>query len=481
MTERIRNRQLLEKLTDEESAVRQHVRGAKCLAFGGMGGQSVPKLIPSAMLSLRGELGETGLTVLNGGGATASFEKFVNGIDVARRYYYLSGSESREKVNSGRVSFFDYWVAEYSRMLREGGIPAGSPIDVAVIEATGITEEGGIVPSLSVDASMAMVHASRKVIVEINTAKPELMGLHDLYLPIHGEPIEIRSVMDRVGRDCMTIQASKIAAVVTGETREEVAGSYSRVSGDDLEIADRLSTVLDSELSWKGFDSPLQLGAGPIASAVIEKIDRESLQIWSEIIPSRWTAYLGSKVKCVSASAVYTLPGEQHYTDAFLDDFGSFDGSIVLRPNEITNSGELISRLGVVAVQPAISIDIFGGANVSHIGGRIHNGVGGSGDFTRSARTTILALPSATSDCSVSRIVPMLANVDIPKQDADMVVTEQGVADLRGLGPAERANLIIDRCSHPAFKDRLQRYLSRALERKQHLPFDPSLAAQWMG
>lgn len=480
MSDRIRNSELEGKLTDEESAVRKHIITAHSIAFGGMGGQSVPKLIPRAMLEQKDELDGKALTILTGGGGTASFEKAMNNIDVARRYYYLSGKDFREKVNEGKAKFFDFWVGEYSHMIRRRLVPSSDGIDVTVIEVTGIGENGEIIPSLSVDTSMAMVQASKKVILEINTEKPVLRGLHDMYLSSIGEPIPITGVLDRAGKPYLTIPESKIAAIVMGNTREEEAGSYSSVSAGDLVIAERISAVVDEELSKEKFPIPLQLGAGPIASAVIEKMDREQLDIWSEIIPSRWTSFIGSKVKGISASAIYTLPGEQKYTDAFLEGYSDFGGEIILRTNEITNSSEVIARLGLIAVQQAISMDIFGAANVSHIGGKIYNGVGGSGDFTRSARTTILALSSATSNGKFSKIVPMLPNVDIPKQDIDIVVTDQGSADLRGLSPVERARLIIERCSHPNFREDLSSYLEKALKNPQHIPFEPDEAARWM-
>ncbi len=445
-----------------------------------MGGQAVPKLIPRAMMNLSDELRDRPFTVMTGGSGTPSFEEAISALNVNRRYYYLSGGEFRRRVNKGEVDFFDFWVSEYSRLVRRRIIPSPEGIDVTVLEVTGIGENGEIIPSLSVDSSMALVEASSRVILEVNTGKPVLEGLHDMYLSEQGVPIPISNVMDRAGKPYMKIPDSKIAAIVVDSAEEEAGGSYRKVGGNDAAVAENVSEVIENELGSSVKATPLQLGAGSVSSAIVERLDMESIKIWSEIIPSKWTAFIGSKISEISASSIYTLPGEDRYTEDFLDNFKSVRKNIVLRPNEITNSSEVIARLGVVSVQQAISIDIFGAANVSHIGGKIYNGVGGSGDFTRAAGTTVLALSSVTADTRHSKIVPMLPVVDIPKQDVDFVVTEQGIADLRALNPVNRARAVISNCSHPAFRERLSAYLEKALKNPQHVPVNPPDALEWM-
>ena len=92
------------------------------------------------------------------------------------------------------------------------------------------------------------------------------------------------------------------------------------------------------------------------------------------------------------------------------------------------------------------------------------NGIGGSGDFARNARLGIFVTKSYAKGGAISSIVPMASHVDHTEHDVDVIVTEQGIADLRGLAPKERAALIIENCAHPDFKDQLRDYYNRAVE-----------------
>ena len=113
---------------------------------------------------------------------------------------------------------------------------------------------------------------------------------------------------------------------------------------------------------------------------------------------------------------------------------------IVLRPQEITNHPGIIRRLGLITMNTALEVDIYGHANSTHVlGTQMMNGIGGSGDFTRNAYLSIFMCPSVAKGGKISTIVPMVTHVDHNEHSVQVVVTEQGLADLRGLGPIERA------------------------------------------
>ena len=176
---------------------------------------------------------------------------------------------------------------------------------------------------------------------------------------------------------------------------------------------------------------------------------------------------------------MYLLPGDERVLDELFADLDRLRKHVVLRPYDVTNSLEVIARLNVVTVQQAIEVDVFGGANTSHVGRNAHNGVGGSQDFTRAARLVVVAMASTAAGDRYSRIVPLLSSPDIPRQDVDVLVTEQGHADLRGLSPRERAERIIDRCSHPRFREDLWAYYRAAKEAGGHLPFSLEAASRF--
>ncbi|EWM46029.1 citrate lyase, alpha subunit family protein [Bordetella holmesii 70147] len=150
-------------------------------------------------------------------------------------------------------------------------------------------------------------------------------------------------------------------------------------------------------------------------------------------------------------------------TAQYLDDYRD---RLVLRPQEISNAPEIVRRLGLIAINTALEFDIYGNVNSTHVGGtHMMNGIGGSGDFARNAHLAIFVSKSVAKDGEVSSVVPMWPHVDHNEHDVDILVTECGLADLRGLSPRERAQAVIANCVHPTYRAALQDYYDRACER----------------
>ena len=143
----------------------------------------------------------------------------------------------------------------------------------------------------------------------------------------------------------------------------------------------------------------------------------------------------------------------------------------------------MIRRLGVIALNTPIEVDIYGNVNSTHLSGtRMMNGLGGSGDFTRNARISIFATESIVlGDNSISCIVPMVSHVDQTEHDVCVIVTEQGVADLRWKTPRERAELIIENCAHPDYRPQLREYFENACRTSpgKHTPHNLKEALSW--
>ena len=480
MSDRIRSKALRARVMDADEAVERFVPERGSIAFSCMAGSSLAKEVPEALARSADAGRRYELTLLTGGATTARFEACAARLGVRRRFPYLSEG-ARKAVNEGSVEFFDCRIGEYPDLVRRGTFTGGGPVDVAVVEATAIDERGHLIPGLSVDAMAAFVDASRRVIVEVNERKPDLTGLHDLYRVRPGVPIPIRGVRDRVGRPFISIPASRVAAVVRTDRGDEPSGAYSATVPTDFRIAEVLATFLEAELAadaWGGRFA-LQLGAGPLAAALMDALPFRGADVWTEGIPARWATVLGERVRGISTTAMYGLPGDGDVTEDLVKRLDAILEHVVLRPYEVTNSLEVIARLNVVTVQQAIEVDVFGGVNASHIRGDAHNGVGGSQDFTRAARLVVVAMPSTAAGDRFSRIVPIVSSPDIPRQDVDVLVTEQGVADLRGLSVRERAEAIIDRCTHPRFRDDLWAYFRKAKEAGGHLPFSLEAALRF--
>ena len=163
-------------------------------------------------------------------------------------------------------------------------------------------------------------------------------------------------------------------------------------------------------------------------------------------------------------------------------DMARYRDRMILRPQEISNHPELVRRLGCIAMNGLIEADIYGNVNSTHImGSRIQNGIGGSGDFARNAFVSIFMTPSTAKGGAISAIVPQVSHVDHITQDVQVLVTEQGLADLRGLAPKQRAALIIEKCAHPDFRPMLEDYYARALVSSygKHAPSLLTEALSW--
>ena len=147
----------------------------------------------------------------------------------------------------------------------------------------------------------------------------------------------------------------------------------------------------------------------------------------------------------------------------------------------MSNHPEVVRRLGILAINGMVEADIYGNVNSTHVMGTdIINGIGGSGDFARNGYICFFVRPSIAKGGDISGIVPMVSHVDHTEHDTQILVTEQGLADLRGLSPRQRAKVIIENCAHPDYKDELRSYFERACAEAQgHTPHILSEALSW--
>jgi len=107
------------------------------------------------------------------------------------------------------------------------------------------------------------------------------------------------------------------------------------------------------------------------------------------------------------------------------------------------------------------------------------NGIGGSGDFARNAYLSIFATKATAKGGKVSSIVPMVSHVDHTEHDVDIIVTEYGLADLRGLAPRERAEVIIEKCVAEPYRTMLRAYVAEAQLRGGQTPHVLEEAFAW--
>lgn len=216
---------------------------------------------------------------------------------------------------------------------------------------------------------------------------------------------------------------------------------------------------------------------GNVANAVLyglgENPEIPEFQMYTEVIQDA-VMTLMEEGKCKFASTC-ALTFSDDAMLHFMDNIDFFRDKIVMRPGEISNSPEIVRRLGLIAMNTALEADIFGNVNSTHVlGTKMMNGIGGSADFSRNAYLSIFSCPSIQKGGMISTIVPMVSHLDHSEHSVKILATEQGVADLRGKGPIQRAQTIIENCVHPDYKQLMWDYLK--LSKGGHTPHDLTAA-----
>ena len=399
------------------------------------------------------------------------------------RLPYNSDPIAREKINRGEMDYFDMHLSQVAPMAWQGFL---GPLDTAVIEVTGITADGGLIPSSSIGNNKTWLDRASRVILEVNRwQNPALEGMHDIYygtaLPPHRVPIPLIRPSDRIGEPILRCDPDKIVAIVETDTPDRNL-PFTAPDAAALAIAGHLLEFLRHEVAVGRLPAtllPIQSGVGNIANAVLTGLvdgPFSGMTAYTEVIQDGMLDLLDAgKLDIASATAFSLSPDAAHRINA---DMARYRGRMILRPQEISNHPELIRRLGCIAMNALIEADIYGNVNSTHImGSRIQNGIGGSGDFARNAYVSIFMTPSTARGGAISTIVPQASHVDHITQDVQVIVTEQGLADLRGLSPKQRAKLIIERCAHPAYRPLLADYYERALKGSYGLQ-SPSLLGE---
>lgn len=373
----------------------------------------------------------------------------------------------KNAINSGLVEYLDTPLGSFHQSIRSGEF--GS-LDMAIIEAVGITEEGNLIPSYRVGDIPNFAQAAKQLIIQLNTFYPlEFDGMHDIFLPQNPpnrKSIPISRVDDRIGTSYISVNAEKIKYIVLSDVPEPI-DLDNTVDETSRKISQNLLSFFRQEISNCRLPRnllPIEIGFGAIPSAFLGELANSEfaeLEFYSAILNDRILDLIDQgKVRAASSSHLLLSPqGEQR----LIKKLSLYKKHLVLRPIEIADCPEIIMRLGILALNGAIEVDIYGHANSSHImAGDVVSGIGGAIDFALNAYLSIILLPSITKDGKISCIVPMVSHVDIPEHGVDIIVTEQGMADLRGLVPKERAERIINCCAHPMYKPLLRDYLRRA-------------------
>ncbi|WP_026995469.1 succinate CoA transferase [Flectobacillus major] len=481
--ERIQQPELLHKIMSANEATRFFTDGM-VVGSSGFTRAGDSKAVLQA-LAERGKTSPLKITLITG----ASLGHDTDGLlaenhILSKRMPFQADAVLRKYINTGDILFIDQHLGETAELIQNQHLPA---IDIAVIEAAMIKEDGSIIPTTSVGNSATFIAKAQKIIIEINLAVPtSVQGIHDIFY-VGDYPnrsiIPITSADTRIGQNSIPVDTSKIVGIVF----TNLSDSAANIAPPDTKttaIAEHLIQFFREEVrqGHLGYSLlPLQAGIGKVANAILHGFvhsEFHDLTMYSEVLQDS-TFELMDAGKMTFASASSITVSKECYQRLFMN-FERYKDKILLRPQNISNAAEVIRRLGIIAINTAIECDIYGNVNSTHVyGTNMMNGIGGSGDFARNSYLSIFVTQAASKENRISHIVPMVSHVDHTEHDVDIIVTDYGLADLRGLAPRERAIKIIENCSHPDYRPLLLDYFERACEKGGQTPHLLNEALQW--
>jgi len=464
-------------VTADEAA--SYVNDGDIVGFSGFTPAGSPKDVPTAIAkraeAFHAEGKEFKIGIYTGASTGDSLDgALARANAILFRTPYQSNKDLRGALNSDRAPYFDMHLSSLAPHLRFGFMPKPK---FAVIEVCDITADGELVLTTAVGISPTIANLADFIIVELNHNHPkELRGFHDIFEPLdppHRLPMTLLKPSDRMGSPVVKVDPSKILCVV--ETyRDDEVGGFAPTDDVTDKIGNNVANFLAAEIKSGRIPKeflPIQSGVGNIANAVMASLGKNAdipvFEMYTEVIQDSVIELLrNGKIKFASGcSLTITTP----ILKEMYKDLEFFRDKIVLRPQEMSNSPELARRLGLITINTALEADIFGNVNSTHVlGSKMMNGIGGSADFTRSAYISIFTTPSTAKKGLISAIVPMVSHVDQNEHSVNIIITEHGVADLRGKSPIQRAEEIIKNCVDPLYKDMLTDYL--ALSGPSHTP-----------
>lgn len=481
MTNRIENKDLRSKIMSADEAA-EFVHHGDVVGMSGFTGAAYPKALPTPIANKAREAHNRGdefaIDLLTGASTAPDCDGVLAEANAIRyRMPYQSDPAMRSSINAATMKYQDIHLSHSGLQVEQGFF---GTVDVAIVEAARITEEGHIIPSSGVGNNVEYLDAAEKIIIEVNSWQSlELEGMADIYrvprLP-NRTPIPINNVGDRIGTPYIDINTSKVVAIVETDAPDRNS-PFKPIDEVSNQIAGHFLDFLEGEVSAGrlAYDRfIMQSGVGNVPNAVMAGLLEskfENVQAYTEVVQDGMLDLIDAGKMTVASATSFALSPE--YADKMNKEAAKYRKHLVTRPLQISNSPEVIRRIGLISSNGMIEADIYGNVNSTHVGGtRIMNGIGGSGDFTRNGFVSTFISSSVAKDGAISAIVPFASHIDHTEHDAMVIITEYGYADLRGLAPRERVPKMIS-VAHPDYRPLLEEYYERAAaDSYLHTPHD---------
>ncbi len=467
------------KISVEEAV--SHIFHGATVAFSGFTNAGAAKIIPRAIAERARAMHERGspfkIRVLTGASSGDSIDEPLAAENaMSYRAPYQSGSRLREQINGQEVEYVDMHLSHLPQTVLAG---FHGNIDFAVIEATEITRDGRVYLTSSIGASPAYLKYADHVIIEINHYHSKrLREMNDILIlppPPHRFPIPLHDPLTKLGYPYAAVDPNKVIAIIENDEPDHIPEFSPHDARADKIAEHVVRFLLDEMLAGRIPPDflPLQSGVGNVGNGVMAALAKNPyvppFKMFTEVFQDSLVELMESGR--LTAASTTSLTVTHEVLQRIYNNMDFFAPRVVLRPQELSNHPGVIRRLGVISINTALEIDIYGNVNSSHVfGTNIMNGIGGSAEFTRNAYISIFVCPSIAKDGRISSIVPMCPHIDNNEHSVQIVATDQGLADLRGLGPMQRAKKIIDNCAHPAYRDYLWKYVENS--RKGHIRHD---------
>ena len=350
--------------------------------------------------------------------------------DHVRHTAYFFGGATRPGGQAGWVDFIPNYFAELPQLIERGL----SPADVVFTMASPMDEHGYFALSLAADYTMAAVKKARAIVLEVNPNVPFAYG------------------------DCY-VHISKVAALV--ESSDPVLEVGLPTIGPVQEAIGKYVADLIED------GSTLQIGYGGIPDAVVMQLQhKHDLGIHTEMIGDGILSLIESGA--VTNKKKTFMPGKSVATFALgsnkLYKFMHRNPALEMHPVEFTNDPYIAARNDkLIAINATMQVDLLGQCGSESLGFSPYSGTGGQADFVRAANRSkdgkaFIVVPSTAKDDTIARIVPTLTpgtHVTTSKNDINYVVTEYGVAQLRGKSAKQRVEALIG-IAHPNFRNELR-------------------------
>ncbi|WP_114971783.1 acetyl-CoA hydrolase/transferase family protein [Rhodoferax ferrireducens] len=350
-------------------------------------------------------------------------------VEHVRHVAFFFGTATRVGGQSGWIDFIPSYFSEMPSLIERGQIPA----DVVFSMASPMDQHGYFSLSLGADYTMAAVAKARAVVLEVNPNVPFANGNCHVHIS------QVTALVES-SEPVMEVGLPKIGPV------QVAIGKY---------VADMIED-----------GSTLQIGYGGIPDAVVMQLThKHDLGIHTEMIGDGILTLIESGV--VTNRKKTYLPGKSVATFALgskkLYQFMERNPALEIHPVDFTNDPYLAARNDkLMAINATLQIDLLGQCGSESLGHVPYSGTGGQADFVRAANRSrggkaFIVLPSTAQNDRITRIVPTLApgtHMSTSKNDINYVVTEFGVAQLRGKSAKQRAQEMIT-IAHPDFRAEL--------------------------